>query len=193
MNFNNISKKISLKKKIIIISVLFPLAIGGLILLVIVPTVKDIKNIKNEIEAQRIDLEIKYKKGQSINKLTKDLEVIEPQLLKLNRILIGKDKVLEFITELEEVASSQGVEQKINLAAPKNTAKDGYKKTPLQIITNGNFIKQLNYLINLEAMNYYININSLELKAGYSRPISHEGQTPERPISMLIFADTYWE
>jgi Tfp pilus assembly protein PilO len=185
--------KINLRKKIIIAAVLFPLGIGSIVYFVVIPTVNDIKSIRNEIEAQRIDLEIKYKKGQSIKQLTENLKIIEPQISKLEQIFISNDEVLEFITTLEEAANEKNVSQKINLATSKSVKEESYQKTPLQIITNGGFIKQLNYLISLEALNYYINIKSLELTAGSPRSINSGGQTKESSINMLLFADTYWK
>lgn len=184
MNVSNFIK-INLKTKIIIACALFPLAIGCVIYFVVFPTINDIRGIKNEVEAQRIDLEVKYQKGQNLNNLTKNLKIIEPQLSSLDKIFIKQDKVLDFITTLENTANNNGVSQKINLATTNSAKNDGYQKTPLQLITSGNFINQLRYLITLENLNYYTNINSLEFTSG--------GQNSEGGVNMLVFADTYWK
>ncbi len=191
MNFNDISKKIDLRKKIIAVIIIFPLTIAGIIYFIVIPSINNIMGIRNEIEAQRIDLEIKYKKGQSLKKLSENLKTVTPQIAKLDKIFINKDNVLGFITTMEKIADDNRVSQNINLLSSKSIARNGYKKIPLQITVNGDFIKQLNYLISLEALNYYININSLELtSSGRSTP-GRQGE--KNNINMLIFADTYWK
>ncbi len=189
----NIFSKIDLRKKIIITIVLLPSTIAGIIWFVVIPSINDIKNIKNEIEAQRIGLEIKYKKGQSLKKLSEDLRTVSPQISELDKIFIDEDNVLEFITAMEKIAGENRVSQNINLLSSKSSQQNGYKKTPLQITTEGEFIDQLNYLINLEALDYYININSLELTYSGSKPSVPGARTGGSNVSMLIFADTYWK
>ncbi len=185
--------KINLKNKIIIGSILFPVTIGCIIIFIVIPTIDDIKNIKNEIETQRIDLEVKYKRGQSLKKLTEDLKLIEPQLSKLEYIFIEEDKVLDFITNLEDIASDNNVTQKLNLSSDNAVFNNSYKKTPLQIITNGNFINQINYMAALENLNSFININNLELTFSSGPSVTSEGESINSSISMLLFADTYWK
>jgi Tfp pilus assembly protein PilO len=183
---------VNTKKKIIIGSIAFPLIIGSIIYFIVLPTIKDIEKMRNEIEMQRVDLEMKYIKGQSLKKLSENLKTIEPQLAKLDKIFIDQDQVLEFVTTLEEIANINGIDQKINLMPEKSVKKNRYKKIPLQIFASGNFFKQLNYLMDLETLNYYININSIELTAGAVRSAAKEEQDMERDVNMLIFADTYW-
>lgn len=186
-------KKIDFRKKIIISSFIFPLIILGLVLFVAFPTIKDIKKMRDEIEAQRVDLEKKYIKGQSLKKLSEDLKEIEPELHKLDKMFIDKEKVLEFITTLEETANAENVSQKINLSPAQG---EGYfLTTPLQIFTSGNFLRQVNYLTKLEALNYYINIKSFEISAAApakNAPKDAE-KAPESSVNMLFSADTYWQ
>ncbi len=136
---------------------------------------------------------MKYQKGQSLSKLTKNLETIEPQISIIDQIYITDDNVLKFITTLEKNASANGVTQKINLNPAKTKEIDGYMKNPLQINTSGSFKNQLNYLLSLEAINYYVNINTLELNLGSRRAISEDGQISDGRINMQIFADTFWK
>lgn len=193
MNFNDIPKKISLNKKITIVLIVFPLIMAGIIYFVVIPSINDIMRIKTDIEEQRIDLEIKYKKGQSLKKLSEDLKIAAPQISNLDKIFINENNVLEFITAMEKTADNNGVAQNINLLSSKSSIRSGYKKTPLQITTNGKFIKQLNYLIGLESLDYYININSLEMTSSRSGRLFSDGKIGENNVNMLIFADTYWK
>ncbi|MBI4812031.1 type 4a pilus biogenesis protein PilO [Candidatus Falkowbacteria bacterium] len=186
-------KNLALKRKIIVNAILFLLVVGALTYFIVMPTIKDIKKMRQEIEAQKIDLEKKYLKGQNLKKLSGDLKKIEPEIERLDRVFINQNRALEFITTLEEKATRNNISQKINLANPQNMKENQlYKKMPLQISTEGEFLNQLNYLINLETLDYYINIKSLELSAAQSRPAGSEGNAGGN-MSVLISADTYWK
>lgn len=168
--------------------------IGGLIYFVVMPTISDIKKMGEEIENQRIDLEQKYIKGQSLRKLTENLKKIEPQLVVLDQIFISQNHELEFITALEELANQNNISQKINLQELPKDGNKAYQKTPLQISAKGNFINLMNYLIDLEALNYYININSINLSSAYTAPsAASDEQTVFSNINIALSADTYWK
>ncbi len=191
--------QLNLKNKIIASFACFLAAISVLACLIVVPTIKEIKSMGESIEAQREDLERKYIKGQSLRKLTDNLSEIEPRLKSLDQIFINKNRELEFITGLENEASKNGVSQKINLSAPEKIENQNFQKTKIQLFTKGSFIKQLQYLLSLEHLNYYINVNLLELS-----PAAGDGQVktdkPGLPpaagetnnLNMYIDADTYW-
>ncbi|MDP2708669.1 MAG: hypothetical protein Q8O93_01280 [bacterium] len=191
--------KFNLKNKIVASSVGFLLTILFLIFFIVAPTIKDIRAMGDEIEAQRLDLENKYIKGQSLKQLSENLKKIEPRLNLLDQVFINKNRELEFITSLESQANKNNIDQKINLSPPQIAENQNFQKTVLQLFTKSSFTRQLRYLTNLESLNYYINIKQLELspaaEAGPPRSIDRDG--PPLPadssnINMYISADTYW-
>jgi len=187
--------KLNLKKKIIIFLIIFFTIILSLIYLIVIPTITDIKKMGKEIEAQRLDLENKYIKGQSLKQLSENLKKIEPQLNKLDNIFINQNRELEFITTLEGRAQINNVGQKINLASAQvieGNDVQNYKKIPLQLFTQGSFLNQVNYLLNLEALDYYINIKSIELYPISANPINNDTANLAN-IAMLISAETFWK
>lgn len=177
--------KLNLKNKIITSLTCFLLVIFCLLYFIVVPTVLDIKKMNNEIEKQRIDLETKYIKGQSLKKLSENLESIEPKLELLNQIFINKNRELEYITALENRASANGLSQKINLSSPEAAGEQNFQKAGLQLLAAGAFSKQFKYLMDLEALNYYTNIKQLEFS-----PIKNQGADR---VNVFISADTYWK
>lgn len=189
MNLNFFAN-LNIRKKIIIISFLLPLAILIITIFIIYPTVNDINKMKSDIETQLIDLEVKYQKGQNLKKLMENLEIIEPKLESLNKIYINSDKVLEFITSLEEVSSNNNITQKINLSTANSIEENNYKKIPLQIYTMGKFNDQLKYLSSLESLNYYINIKNMEISAQSS---ANNQEIDNGNINLIFFADTFWK
>lgn len=191
--------KLNLKNKITASLVGFLVIILSLVYFIVIPTIKEIKDMGRAIEAQREDLEKKYIKGQSLKQLTENLSKIEPKLELLDQIFINKNRELEFITSLENEANKNQVSQKINLSAPQKAENQNFQNTGLQLITKGGFIKQLQYLINLEHLSYYINVNLLELTpAADGEPVKTNSQgTAPAPgetnrLNMYIDADTYW-
>lgn len=181
-------QKFNLKDKIIASLIGFALMIFALIYFIIMPTIKDIETMSRAIEEQKIDLEEKYVKGNSLRQLAENLKKIEPKLSLLDQIFINKNRELEFITTLENEASDSQVSQKINLSSPKATENQEFQKNSLKLFTKGGFNQQLRYLMNLESLAYYINVKSLELA-----PAAGGEKTETSGLNLFINADTYWK
>jgi len=190
--------KFNLKNKIALSSAGFILIIFSLLYFIVMPTVADIKTMGEEIENQRIDLERKYVKSQSLRKLAENLKNIEPNLELLNQIFINKNRELEFITTLENEANLNQISQKINLNPPTAAENQDFQKAGLQLLTKGNFAGLFKYLADLESLNYYINVKILEMSSASEKAAGGTGQTDgSRPIggkniNLFIDADTYW-
>jgi len=191
--------KFNLKNKITASLIGFIAVILSLIYFIVIPTINEIEDMGKSIEAQREDLENKYIKGQSLRQLTENLAKIEPKLELLDQVFINKNRDLEFITSLEDEANKNQISQKIDLSSPQVIENQNFQKTNLQLLTNGGFVRQLQYLMDLENLNYYINIKILELSpTSEGEKIQTDIQSiPSAPnetnrLNMLINADTYW-
>ncbi|OGF27885.1 hypothetical protein A2303_05965 [Candidatus Falkowbacteria bacterium RIFOXYB2_FULL_47_14] len=167
-------------------------------------TVNDIKNLHLAIVAQKLDIEKQADTAQSLSVLGEKLKTVEPQMEKLDFIFINKNRELEFITTLEEAAGKNNVTQKINLTPPTGQKKDVYDKTALSIDAQGSFADIMNYLAELEALNYYFNINQLDLNYQTSdspvRRVTIESgdENTKNPavagnVSLRISGETYWQ
>lgn len=197
MNLDNLTK-INMKKRIFIVPAVFILFVTGLIYFIVLPAMKDIKEIGAQIESQRTDLDKKYYKSKNAKQSTKSLKAIEGDVEKLDRVFIGKNQELAFITALEETANKNNINQNINLDLSSGAKNNKYDKIPLKLTTQGNFINQFNYLRDLERLNYYLNIKSLDLSAGggasayppLDKIINYDSGAN---IKMVILADTYWK
>lgn len=180
MNLNK-HENLSLKNKIILSITSVALFIVGISYFIILPTIKNIQKMGSDIDAIRLDLEKKYIKGQSLNKLSNNLKKIESKLDNLDTIFINHNRALEFITTLEEVAVNNNVSQKINLMTDKALAENQYKKIPLQIMITGSYANALQYIIDLETLSYYVNISTID--------INKQADS----VSVQIAASTYWK
>ena len=185
--------KFDLRKKIAFTISIFVLFIFSIIYFIVVPSVKEIKAIKKDIEEQRIDLERKYLKGQNLKKLSEKLKKVEDQIEILDNIFVDKSQDLEFVTTIEETAGRNSVLQKINLLPFQADEEGAFRVVPIQLFTQGSFINQLNYLIGIETLSYYLNVKTLELRFGSSQMFSREQNIQPGGADMMITADTYWK
>lgn len=183
---SHILKNFNLKNRISLSVAGFILSMILIIYYLIIPTLNDIKQMGLEIEKQKIDLEEKYQKGQSIKKLAEDLKKIEPLVDQLDIIYINNANSLGLITDLEKIAAENGIEQKINLVQTENNNNQYFQKIPIQLSVSGNFMNQISYLEKIELLKYYINIQSLEMSTAPQS--SGSGSS----LNTLIFANTYW-
>ncbi|MEK7557648.1 MAG: type 4a pilus biogenesis protein PilO [Patescibacteria group bacterium] len=184
--------KINLLKKIIINLIIFLSIIFALIFSIILPTIKDINYMGSEIEMQRMNLEKQYIKTQNLKQISANLNKIEPTLSKLDQVFINKNSELDFVTLIEKIATINNINQKINLGSDQSIKNETYKKIPLQLSTQGDFINQLNYLISLESLNFYINIKSLEISKQEINIANSEKLSPTW-LNLKLIADTYWQ
>jgi Tfp pilus assembly protein PilO len=175
----NIKKNIELKYRVALSAGLFIISFALILFLVIIPSVSEIERIKKEIYDQKIDLEIKYKKGQDLRKVTEKLNLIKEKIFLLDQVFIKKDDNLRFITGLEDIAEKNNINQKINMDKPDFSSKK-YQEASLSILAQGNLSDQLNYLGELENLSNYINIHNIVLS-------STGGST-----SMNISSKVYW-
>lgn len=191
--------KINERKKITAISIICLLIIIGVAYLIIWPTLNDIKQLRANIITQKIDLEKKIVREKNMNILSEKLKKIEPQLKKFNQIFINQNRELEFITTIEGIAGKNQITQKINLNPASAQNEQIYKKIPLTLDAQGKFQNLMKYLTNLETLNYYINIKSLEITAGqnvgavFQRTKTNNAKQSTDNINIKILADTHWK
>lgn len=182
--------KFNLRTRIIISFLGFFLVILSIVFFVVVPSIRDIVSIKNNIEEQRQELERKYVKGQSLRSLSEKIETVEGRIDDINNIFVDKNKGLEFITTLENLADSKNINQKINISLDNEDVDNEFEKIPIRLYTQGTFKNQMDYLLGLELMDYYININSIEINPYI--PMNESGEGYEDQVSLLLLADTFW-
>ncbi len=113
---------------------------GLVIYLVILPTIKDIRGINEDVYAERVDLEKKYLRGQLLRKTVEDFEKIRPEKDKLSSVFIPEKEELKFITDLEKIAANNNLLQIIGLEQSKDAGEKGnFYPIPLRIKTSGEF------------------------------------------------------
>lgn len=181
-------QQLDLKQKIIINSIMLVLIVGSIIAFSIWPNIQKIKWINIEIKAQKEELEMGLVK-LSRSFASGELRAVSAKLTELDKLFIKKGHEIDFIAMLENIAKENNIKQKLNINNLEeiNNCK-GYKKAPLQIFTQGSFLDAMNYLAELERLDYYINIDKIDIAALDSA----NNENGKENVKITISANAYW-
>jgi hypothetical protein len=149
----------SIINKIIIIFIVFFISISLILFYIIIPTVREIKKLNEYIYQEQKDLEVKFQKVRRIKKIRQNFLKIEPYFPQLNSIYLTEDKKIEFFTFLEKIAQKHNLKLDLNLLPIESS-----EVIVLQFDLEGEYFDFLKYLIDLEKLDYYININKILIK-----------------------------
>lgn len=185
MNLSSFQKT-NYKERSLIVASFFIVGAIALLYLVIKPTIRDVKNLRLEILAQKIEIEKSINKEKNKSKLSSALKKIEPQLEQFNKIFINRDRDLEFITTLEGLADKHKLNQTISLDTRLYDSKKTYSIIPISLSVTGKFENIIQYLSSLESSSYYIKTTSFAMSKA-------ESIDNETIINLNLSANTYWK
>jgi len=157
------------QKNIIAAAILFITSIF-IYLLIINPTIKDIRVFNDRIQIERVSLENKYTSRRNIKNIIADLKYVTDKLTPLfEKIIIKKGSEVEFISGLEKLAKNNALVQKIQISSAMPGDKDRLaQKKNISISLSGDYVNVVKYLEELEKSDYYVIINSLVISSGKS-------------------------
>ncbi len=191
----------SLRYKILIIISIIIITLLSVGYFIILPSRSAIIRAKDIIETRRQEMEKKYTRGQDISLLTKNMEKINNQAKNLNQIFVVYGQELNFITALEKTAEKNHITQIIHMSPPKENKEANkktetiYQTTGLQLSVSGKFSDIIKYLNDLEKLNYYLNINSININNGNNQNSWQRRQNTannEQKVSATIQATIYF-
>jgi Tfp pilus assembly protein PilO len=191
IDFKNINVRIKLG-----LSIILPVIVVVLLgYFVILPSAVKIINIKADIESKRAEIEEKYKDRKRLGSIAEHLEKIRAEIELLDQPFVNNSQNLEFITSLENVANDNNVEQSIDLMTEEADEREDYDRIPIRISTKGKFKDQMNYLLAIESLNEYLNIDYLKISS-ISKNMDRDSDKTEMiedgKVQLLIRADTFW-
>ncbi|MFH1890818.1 MAG: hypothetical protein ABIJ91_04630 [Candidatus Kuenenbacteria bacterium] len=147
------------------IAIIIGLTILAVVLIfgVIIPAKQNMKNSRNQIMDKYKHLQSLLNGGQGIDKMKANYELIKSNQHILDDVFLYSGQELGFITDLEGLAKKHKMEQTISFLTDKMTERDGMNIIPLNLSLNGNFNDFMNYLNDLDALDYYINLELIEM------------------------------
>lgn len=198
MNLKKFSKSPPRQKIAIAIS-LFIVIMGAMFFLVIIPTVNDIKDLRENIIMQKIDLEKKLKKESNMAKLGEQLKKIKPEMDRFANIFVEENRKLEFITTIEGIADSVNATQDMDIDFSGKQNKGYYSVIPVEITVSGTYENVMRYLIKTESLRYAFNIDTISIKPrsgsparGISRLDNTKKPANAGNTTMNLTAKTFW-
>lgn len=140
-----------------------------MIIFIIYPSASRIKELGHEIDIQKNELDAIYARGQNLNKTIKQYAIVKPKINELNNIYLQTGEELKLITDLEQSATTTGVNLDKQLASNKDD-QGGIKILPLQLTVVSDFSGIIKFIGELEKMNYYLNISNVRITKSTNNP-----------------------
>jgi len=178
--------KTSLEKKMMIsVGVLAVLALT-ISAVIIWPTVQKIRGMNRDTENLLRYLETKYENAKNLRSSLKKARDIKEEVLGFESHIFRKGDELKLITDLENIASQNGLTQKIENSNLDNITG---QQAEISLLISGDYQKILKYLADLENNNYFININKISLTPIFDRTSNNIGRDANLHISIGIYVN----
>jgi Tfp pilus assembly protein PilO len=163
---------ISLQKKLFIFISSIVLAVALISFLIVLPSLRQISELKRSINATEEFIEQQYLRTQHTKKSIRHLSEVLVQTEKFYNAVLKKEEELKIITQLEGLAAKNKIDQKIDLQFIEPVAeneKTSVKKQPFDLpyyqisfSNTGEFQNLVAFLQDLEGLDYYLIIDSLQ-------------------------------
>lgn len=195
------------KNKELYIIFLWAILIFVVTFIFIVPNIKKIKAIAQEVTETEKQLQVLQKSGQNKKEAEQNYDLIKKDISTLETIIPQRGQELSLITALEEMANQNNLQQKMNIYLsddksaknpPGNIQTTDKNLLPFQLAIDGNLINFLNYLNDWEKLNYYLNITSIKINQSQTPVVNFlEAETPSTSatdnIHVVINGISYWQ
>jgi len=201
----NVSWRV-MKSNPVVMAVLFTIMAIAIVLLIIVPSWREINWVNLNIKKQREALDQLYAQGQNFRLAAKEYDQIKPDVPLLDGVYFILGEELRAITRFESIADEVGVAQVITLDTNSDTLPKGathpYRRIVLRLEIMGTYRQLVQVLQRLEHMPEYVNVLSIGMSEGgrsYSSaridPAASAAGIPDegRMLTAIIQAATYWK
>ncbi len=194
----NLSGKNKYAMIIITVSLLCVLEMGWIML----PMIKKINKINKEITQQKETLLNLLKAGQSVRQNEENLKKIDRKKYIFEQSWLKSGDELRFITDLENVAKTNDLEQVIKFDNTNFTLLDKeIKIVPIELQLNAELANFMDYIVDIEKLDYYINFKSIKITINsQTRANPHqldienqEEQNNNKKLSIQLHGETYWK
>jgi len=167
------------REKILITVSAFIISAIAIGLFVFMPLKDNITRLNSDIRDKRIVLEITKRRSENLTVLKNDYENIQNKNKLLDAMYISQDNTISFFKDLEDAAQKNNID--LNYSLGNMTDEISGKEVKLDINIKGDYLKILAFLSDLESLDYYIKLYSINFTQG-------EAQS----ANAIIQAKTYW-
>jgi len=153
----------ALKNKINLSLFIFLVLSVFLIVFLIIPCFKDIKNNSRELISEKEKIASLEDKIKNIEEFKKNYQEIEPNLEKIGTLFVESEAPVDFISFLERTSQDCKTLVKISSSFVTKETKDPWSSLSFQITSAGSFPNFLKFLEKLESSQYLIEIKNLNI------------------------------
>ena len=153
-----------LKNKINLSLIIFSILSISLIVFLIYPLFKEIKNNSEDLISKKQKLLSLETKIENLEKFQSLWQEIEPDFKKIDQLFIDSEVPVEFISFLEATARDCELSIEISSTLPSKIEKDPWPSLFFQISPTTSFPKFLRFLAKIETSPYLIEIQNLNAK-----------------------------
>ncbi len=189
---------IPIKQRLLILTSSIALVLILISVLIVLPTIKQILSLKNNITSIQGNLEERYEKTQRLKKSVSQLSQAKQSAEQFSQAAINPSDQLKSITELENLASQNNIEmtenvEYIDLGQNKdNDSNSDTVDSPVlpqyyhfSFLNNGSFRDHLAFLKKIENLPFYLIINNLKFEK------KENGNSLSMPVSLTFDAIIY--
>lgn len=159
-------KKITTQQKFLILIGAFVVLGVVITLFVVLPAIKEINYLNQQVTHYKTDLERKYQERFNVRQTIDDLKNAKDLLPAIELSFIPKDGEINFVESLEKIADKYNLSQQMGFKV--DSRKKNKFLTPLDITLTleGNLYNVLKYLEELEEQDIYINFKEILMNQG---------------------------
>lgn len=179
-----------LKSHFLIASAVFGLLLAALVFTVIIPSIAEIRQIRQQVYEERVRLEKLFVRGQLQKKVRENYNRIKETAGWLDNILLKENQELQYITALESAADKIGLELKIVVDEQSRLSGQPLSVLGFTFNLSGSWPKIVSFLAALENMPYYTNV--LEVVAARRQISGQSGEQSAAPAAATVTAQTFW-
>jgi len=160
-----------------------------IIVLIILPSWQRIEEKKSTIEENRItQYDIEQLSQRTVDLKTRTSE-LSNKLVYLNDKFIDPSRALDFITDIEDLASFSGVEIDVRtFDQPDDKTNEGN----LDLRITGDITKVTRFLHSFERMSWLVQINEISINKAVSTSREVGGPNQAADISLDITGQVFW-
>lgn len=175
--------RLTIEKKVLLVIATCVAVVIAIVAFIIVPFVRRINDLNRQTYDLRVYLEKKHQRAVNFSLAIKTLEKIAPQTTDFANHIYHSDDALKLITALEGIASADTVTQKIN----SSNLDSNNPIVTLSLQASGNYQNVLQYVRDLEALDYFLTIRKVQLSSSADQV--SKTQIVSAVIDISLYAD----
>ena len=170
-----------MSKNEIIKNIFFLITLIIILFFLTIPFIKNIYTYHSQVRLENESLISRNSSGNSLKNVDKIYTDLSDKLPSQEDLLLKIGSELSLITRLEELAQENNLLQSLNLSQNNNDYSENIRSVNLNIELTGDFEDIVSYLNQLSKINFYLTVDSLNLKV-----------SPEDKVIAKLLTNSYW-